>query len=192
MKKIRDDWNYKGLGFNFYKSFIFPSSVGVAARLPLTINFDTFDRNPSWPIISSSAGVFFPPMVAVYLSWSVHVEWIKWITKWIVGLIPRTFLWIVYRLILPALWTIASMILFPIKNKIPFRPTTIPNKSWWTGGNISKPQYNTEMSERIGCSLSYRWSKRRGYEWRISYWHSYLPTLLVYQQFLSQLQELVE
>jgi hypothetical protein len=191
MKKIRDDWNYKGLGCNLYKSFIFPSSIGVAVRLPLTINFDTFDRNPAWPIVSSSVGVFYPPMAAGYLSWSVHVEWVKWIMKYSLGLIPRVILWIVYRFVLPVLWTIASITLFSINKHalLPSRPTTIPNRSWWTGGNIAKPHYNTELSERIGGSLSYRWSKRRGYEWRITYWHAYLPTLLVYQQFLSQLQE---
>jgi hypothetical protein len=191
MQKIRDDWNYKGLGCNLYKSFIFPSSVGVAVRLPLTINFDTFDRNPAWPIISSSVGAFYPPMAAGYLSWSVHVEWVKWIMKYSLGLIPRVVLLIVYRFVLPVLWTIASIMLFSINKHtlLPSRPTTIPNRSWWTGGNIAKPHYNTELSERIGGSVSYRWSKRCGYEWRITYWHAYLPTLLVYQQFLSQLQE---
>jgi len=189
MQKVRDDWNYKGLGFNLYKSFIFPSSVGIAVRLPLTIHFDTFDRNPAWPIISTSAAVFYPPMVAGFLSWSVHVEWVKWIMKYIVGLIPRIFLLIIYRLVFPFFWTIASILLFPFKYELTSRPTIIPNRSWWTGGNIAKPHYNTQMSERIGISVSYRWSKSRGYEGRISYWHSYLPTLLVYQQFLLQLQE---
>jgi len=189
VQKVRDDWNYKGLGFNLYKSFIFPSSVGVAVRLPLTIHFDSFDRNPAWPIISTSAAVFYPPMVAGFLSGSVHVEWVKWIMKYIVGLIPRISLLIIYRLVFPLFWTIASILLFPFKYELTSRPTTIPNRSWWTGGNIAKPHYNTQMSERIGISVSYRWSKSRGYEGRISYWHSYLPTLLVYQQFLLQLQE---
>ena len=194
MQRIRDDWNYKGLGFNLYKSFIFPSSIGIAIRLPLTIHFDTFDRNPAWPIISSSAAVFYPPMCAGFLSTSVHVEWVKWMAKCILGLIPHSVLWILYRLVLPLLWTVASIVLFPIKgikgiNALPPRPTKIPNGSWWTGKNIAKPQYNSEMSERIGCSVSYRWSRKRGYEFRVSYWHAYLPTLLVYQQFLSQLQE---
>ncbi len=191
MRQIRDDWNYKGLGLNIYKSFIFPSSVGLAIRLPLSINFDTFDRNPAWPIISSSAAVFYPPMMGGFLSTSVHVEWVKWMTKCTLGLIPRTFFWVFYRLILPVLWVIASAMLFPVKDfyTLPPCPTKIPNRSWWTGRNIAKPQYNAEMSERIGCSLSYRWSKKRGYEFRVSYWHAYLPTLLVYQQFLSQLEE---
>ena len=204
MQLIRDDWNYKGLGFNLFKSFIFPSSIGIAIRLPLTINFDTFDRNPAWPIVSSSAAVFYPPMIGGFLSTSVHVEWVKWMAKCTLGLIPHSVLWILYRLVVPLVWSIASVVLFPIKKltvlggngngngsflKLPPRPTKIPNGSWWTGRNIAKPQYNSEMSERIGCSVSYRWSRRRGYEFRVSYWHSYLPTLLVYQQFLSQLQE---
>jgi hypothetical protein len=191
MQIIRDDWNYKGLGFNLFKSFIWPTSIGVAIRLPLSINFDTFDRNPAWPIISSSAAVFYPPMMGGFLSTSVHVEWVKWMTKCMLGLIPRSIFWISYRLVLPVLWAIASAMLLPFKGivTLPPRPTKIPNGSWWTGRKIDKPQYNSEMSERIGCSVSYRWSRRRGYEFRISYWHSYLPTMLVYQQFLSQLQE---
>ena len=190
-KRIRDDWNFKGLGFNLYKSFIFPSSIGIAVRLPLTINFDTLDRNPALPTIASSACLYFPPMIGGFLSCSVHVEWVKWVFQCIAALIPRIILCFVYRLVFPILWMAASMLLFPIKHILPSRPTKIPNKSWWTGGNISKPYYNPEKSERIGCSLSYRWSKRLGYEWRISYWHAYLPTLLVYQQFLSRLQERV-
>jgi hypothetical protein len=191
LRQIRDDWNYKGLGFNLYKSFIFPSSIGVTIRLPLSINFDTFDRNPAWPIISSSAAVFYPPMMAGFLSTSVHVEWVKWMAKCTLGIIPRSIFWILYRLVIPLLWMIASTLLLPLKGiyTLPPRPTKIPNGSWWTGRNIVKPQYNPEMSERIGCSVSYRWSQKRGYEFRISYWHAYLPTLLVYQQFLSQLQE---
>lgn len=191
VQRIRDDWNYKGLGFNLYKSLIFPSSIGVAIRVPLSINFDTFDRNPAWPIIQSSAAVYYPPMMAGFLSTSVHVEWVKWVTKCTLGLIPRSIFWIMYKLILPVLWTIMSTVLFPLKGlyTLPPLPTKIPSGSWWTGRNIAKPQYNSEMSERIGCSLSYRWSKKRGYEFRISYWHAYLPTLLVYQKFLSQLQE---
>lgn len=191
IKHIRHDWNYKGLGLNIYKSFIFPSSVGLGIRLPLSINFDTFDRNPAWPIVSSSAAVFYPPMMGGFLSTSVHVEWVKWVAKCILGLIPSSIFWILYRLLLPFLWAIASALLFPFKGiyTLPPRPTNIPNGSWWTGRSIAKPQYNAEMSERIGCSFSYRWSKKRGYEFRVSYWHSYLPTLLLYQHFLSQLEE---
>lgn len=130
-------------------------------------------------------------MMAGYLSTSVHVEWVRWMTKRAFGMIPRTIIWIFFRFVLPILWKIASVTLFPIKSlyALPPCPTEIPDGSWWTGRNIAKPQYNSEMSERIGCSLSYRWSKKRGYEWRVSYWHSYLPTMLAYQQFLSQLQE---
>ena len=191
MRLIRDDWNYKGLGLNLYKSFIFPSSAGVAIRLPLSTNFDTFDRNPAWPIISSSAAVFYPPMMAGFLSTSVHVEWVKWMTKRMLGLIPLTLFWVLYRIVLPILWMAASVPLFPLRSiyTLPPRPNKIPNGSWWTGRNIAKPQYNSDMSERIGCSVSYRWSKKRGYEFRVNYWHAYLPTLLVYQQFLSQVQE---
>jgi len=189
MRQIRDDWNYKGLGFNLYKSFIFPSSIGVAIRLPLSINFDTFDRNPAWPIVSSSAAVFWPPMTVGYLSTSVHVEWLKWIFMRTLAIPMRLFFLILYRFILPTLWTVISALLFPFKGlySLPPLPTRIPDGVWWTG-SIAKPQYNPEMSERIGCSVSYRWSQKRGFEPRVTFWHTYLPTILLYQQFLSQLK----
>ncbi|VEU39076.1 unnamed protein product [Pseudo-nitzschia multistriata] len=194
MRLVRDDFNYKGLGFNLFKSFIWPSSIGVALRIPLSINFDTFDRNPGWPIVSSSACVFYPPMVAGFLSTSFHVEWIKWLFLCSLGLVPRSFFWILYRVILPVVWMVVSVVSFPLRGiySLPPCPTKLPSGAWWTGRNIAKPKYNTDLSERIGCSVSYRWSKKRGYEWRISYFHSYLPTLLVYQQLFSQLQEKLE
>eukprot|EP00536_Pseudo-nitzschia_multiseries_P016464 jgi/Psemu1/292546/fgenesh1_pg.1121_\ len=190
LNAVREDFNYKGLGFNLFKSFIFPSSIGVALRLPLSTNFDTFDRNPAWPIISSSACVYYPPMVGGFLSTSFHVEWVKWLFLCTLGLVPRCFFWVLYRMVLPVVWAVASIALFPLRGfwSLPPVPTKLPRDAWWTGRNVAKPQYNSDLSERIGCSLSYRWSRKRGYEWRVSYFHSYLPTLLVYQQMLSKLQ----
>eukprot|EP00532_Pseudo-nitzschia_australis_P002935 CAMPEP_0168197132 /NCGR_PEP_ID=MMETSP0139_2-20121125/20959_1 /TAXON_ID=44445 /ORGANISM="Pseudo-nitzschia australis, Strain 10249 10 AB" /LENGTH=641 /DNA_ID=CAMNT_0008121499 /DNA_START=402 /DNA_END=2327 /DNA_ORIENTATION=- len=190
---VRDDFNYKGTGFNLYKSLLFLSSFGFALRIPLSTNFDTFDRNPAWPIVGSSVSVFYPPMVAGFLSTSFHVEWVKWLFLSCLGLVPRSFFWISYRFVLPVVWAIASIALFPLRGlcsyTLPPRPTKIPSKGWWTGRNIAKPQYNSDLSEHIGCSVSYRWSRKRGYEFRVSYFHSYMPTLLVYQQFFSRLQE---
>jgi hypothetical protein len=44
---------------------------------------------------------------------------------------------------------------------------------------------NVDISERIGMSVSWRISKQRGYEFRVSYWHSYLPTILYLHSLLK-------
>jgi hypothetical protein len=181
LQRIKDDWNFKGYGLSVYKSVIDLESFGIGFRVPFSVNFDFFDRHPEFPSITTSVGLFFPWTVVGYLSASVHVEWIKWVMKSALGLVPRLFLWMLFKLVVPIVYMITSFILFPIKHTLPSLPTKIP-EGFWT---IDKPQYNPEISERIGCSVSYRWSTKRGYEWRISYSHSYLPTFLVYQNFLS-------
>ena len=176
LAEIRDDYNFKGFGMSVYKSFVFPSSFGVALRLPLSMNFDYFDRRPGLPSLASSVAVYFPWTIAAFLSTSVHVEWLKWILKSILVFIPRILILGLYQLVLPFIWVVASAALFPVTRK-PF--PSVPKAPKFT---IAKPRYNVELSERVGCSVSYRWSKARGFEWRFGYWHSYLPTLTVYRK----------
>jgi hypothetical protein len=185
VQRIRDDWNFKGYGFSIYKSVIETASCGIGIRLPLSVNFDFFDRHPEFPSVTTSIALFFPWTIVGYLSASIHVEWVKWVAKSALGLIPRLVIWLWYKILLPIVWTVLSVIFHPIRDRLPSLPTTIP-KGFWT---IAQPKYNSEISERIGCSISYRWSKKRGYEWRVSYSHSYLPTLLVYQNFWSETQQ---
>jgi hypothetical protein len=190
LERIRDDYNFKGFGLSVYKSFIFPSSFGVALRLPLTMNFDWWDSHPELPSVSSSFGLYFPGMVGVFLSAGVHVEWVKWIVKTILWMVPRLLIWGIYQLVLPALWLVASTLLMPLfltnnnnnsKKKFLLPPIPLPPQI-----QIAKPRYNPELSEKVGCSLSYRWSISRGLEWRLGYWHSYLPTLTMYRKLLRQ------
>lgn len=183
-QKIYDNWNFKGFGLSIYKSFIFPESIGMALRLPLTTNFEYWDTRPHLPTLSSSLGFYFPWTVGTFLSLSIHVEFVKYLTKYILWVLPlRTLIWLIYDTFLPALWTFFNALFFPLRDGFPSylkNPPNAPNVA------IAKPNYNPEVSERIGCSVSYRWSLKRGFEFRFSYWHSYLPTLAACRRLIQQ------
>ena len=174
---------------SIYKSFIFPESCGIGIRLPLTVNFDYFDSHPELPSVTCGTAIFLPGTIMGFLSASIHLDWVKWILKSFLALLPRIVLWTVYKVLIPALWTLVTIVLFPVRHRLPQSSSFLPAKIPYGGFIISKPRYSTEISERLGCSISYRYSIQRGYEWRISYSHSYLPTFLVYQQFWAQTQQ---
>lgn len=178
LARIRDDFNFKGFGLSVYKSLVFPSSIAVAFRLPLSMNFDTWDRHPELPNVSTNVCFMFPWAVGAFLSGSVHLEYVKWLIKSLFQFIPRLVLTAIYDFILPVIWVIGAAILSPTNYRLP----PLPKAPTLT---INKPVYNSDLSERIGCSVSYRWSQQRGLEWRFSYWHSYLPTLALYRKILK-------
>jgi hypothetical protein len=175
---MRDGYNFKGFNCRFYKSLLSPEGFGVGISLPLTTNFDFFDRNPSLPSISSTFGFFFPWTVSAALSASVHVEWVRWFVKTVLVSVPRLLLLLFYRFVLPTLWAVATATLLPLGIRVPAFPEA-PTM------DISRPRYNSDISERLGCSLSYRWSKENGFEWRFNYWHSYLPTFALIRKLLG-------
>lgn len=175
VRRIRDDWNFKGYGISLYKSFIFPTSLGIALRLPLSSNFISWDQRPELPSISSSLGLYYPWTIAGFLSASIHVEWIKYtLTRW-TRAIWRILVWFAYSVVLQGITIGLSICLYPFLRRL-HRLPILPSPP-----SIPRPRYGSEISERVGVSLSYRWSQSRGFEGRVSYWHSYLPTLLVYQ-----------
>lgn len=175
--RVRDDFNFKGFGLSLYKSLLSPSSCGIAFRLPLSMNFDTWERHPELPNLNTNVCFMFPWAVGAFLSGSVHLEWVKYVTKSLLKFTARLIFFAVYQVVLPLLWIVPAAILSPTKYRLP----PIPKAPTLT---ISKPVYNADLSERIGCSVSYRWSQERGLEWRFTYWHSYLPTLALYRKVL--------
>jgi hypothetical protein len=185
LQRVQDNWNFKGYGMSLYKSFVFRSSCGIGLRLPLTVNFDFFDSRPEWPSVTCGTALFFPWTIMGFLSATVRIEWVKWVIQCALALIPRIVLWVLYKVALPLILATTTAFLFPFRHRIPSIPTTIP-RGFWT---IAKPRYNAEVSECIGCSLSFRWSQARGSEFRIIYSHSYLPTFSVYRQLISQTRE---
>lgn len=174
---IRDDFNFKGFGFSLYKSLLFPSSVGVSFRLPLTMNFDTWDRHPELPNVSTNVSFNFPWEIGAVMAGSVHLEWVKWVLKCVLQVIPRLIIHCIYEVFIPFLWMLGAALVSPTGYRLPPMPKA-PKIT------ISKPRYDPEISERIGGSVSYQWSQEYGLEWRVSYWHSYLPTLAVLRKLL--------
>jgi hypothetical protein len=180
-KGVRDDWNFKGYGLSLYKSFIFPESFGLSLRLPLTMNFDWWDRHPELPSLSSSVSFFYPWCIAGFLSGSVHVELVKWMFLHIYLMTVRIISLFIYHVIAKGLFAIGSVLLYPLFGKFHTLPPLPPPKM------VARPKFGTEISERVGVSVSYRWSLQRGYEFRVGYWHSYLPTIMVYRNLLSNI-----
>jgi hypothetical protein len=176
---VRDDWNFKGYGLSLYKSFIFPESFGLSLRLPLTMNFDWWDRHPELPSLSSAISFYYPWCIGAFLSGSVHVELVKWIFLHVYLGVMRIISLLMYHVIAKGLFTIGSVLLYPLFRKFHTLPPLPPPKI------VPRPKFGTEISERVGGSVSYRWSFQRGYEFRVSYWHSYLPTLMVYRNLLD-------
>ena len=175
---MRDGYNFKGFSCRVYKSLLSMESFGLGVSLPLTTNFDFFDRNPSLPSISTTFGFYFPWTVSGALSASVHVEWVRWFLRTVLFFIPRLLFLLLYRFVLPTLWTVATAALLPLGIRVPRIPEAPVME-------ISKPRYNSDISQRLGCSLSYRWSKDYGFEWRFNYWHSFLPTFALIRKLLG-------
>lgn len=177
LSDMRDGYNFKGFSVRLYKSLISLESFGIGIGLPLTTNFDLFDRNPALPSISSTLGIYFPGTISASLSASMRVEWVRWFLKTVLFFIPRLLMLLFYRFVIPAVWAAMTAALLPLGLQIP----TIPKTPILA---ISKPKYSSELSERLGCSIAYRWSLQRGIEWRFNYWHSYMPTFTIFRRLL--------
>lgn len=172
IRAVTDDYNFKGFGLSFYKSLVFAESFGVAFRIPLTYNFGRWETNRGLPSVSSSIGLFFPGTAMIAISTSVKLEFLKWIS----GRMVETTLY----LLVASFWTFVrgvalalSAIAFPVTRKL-YQPP-VPMKAPWA--RPQAPIYSRTIEERLGCSVSWRLSRTRGYHFRVSYWHYYAPTL---------------
>lgn len=172
IQAIRDDFNFKGFGWSFYKSLVFANSFGVAFRLPLTFNLNTWERHPAWPSISSNIALYNPACAAVFLSASMRVEWIKWAAARLWFLLQYLLVWMVWN-VSRGVVLASSALVFPVTRKL-YNP---PMPIHWKSAADNPPIYSRTTEERIGASLSWRITKAKGYEFRVSYWHFYAPTL---------------
>ena len=172
IQAISDDFNFKGFGLSFYKSLVFPQSFGVAFRIPLTYNFGRWETMRGLPSLSSSIGLYFPGTAMISISTSVRLEALKWASARVTE--------VTFYLLLALIWTFvrgivlaASAIAYPITRQL-YQPP-IPMTSPWA--MRSAPSYSRIVEERLGCSVSWRVSRSKGYEFRVSYWHYYAQTL---------------
>ena len=188
MQAIRDDFNFKGWGFSFYKSAVFKESFGAAVRLPLTINFDTWERHPALPSISLSVAAFYPGSATLSLNTSLRLEWIQWLFHQVYVAVPAV-LWSVLLVLLRGLALAVSALLFPVTRKPLLLANTSGNSeddrsnnnrsSPWKRLRQERPQYSRTVEERLGVSLSWRVSRGgvQGGEFRWSCWHYYAPVV---------------
>jgi len=179
-RRVRDDFNFKGFGWTFYKSLVFGKSAGVALRVPLTYNFGTWESNPGLPSLSSSVALYGPsnPTVALFLSTSFRMEFLQWAVAAVYSSAMFALFWCAWTFLIQGLLVAASALMFPFTKKFPSlsggRPLQNLRPECWSIG----PQYSRTVEERIGFSLSWRYSVERGFEVRKSFWHYYAPTVV--------------
>lgn len=192
---IKEDWNFKGFGLSLYKSLLFLESFGFALRIPLSQNLDWCERHPLFPSISSSVGVYYPPTVALFFSVGANVDYMKWSIQRMLQHLKIYTRKLLVKL-LRILVSIASLPLLML-NHHQVSSTESRVQHWISSIPISShPQQqipsrlNVDISERVGMSVSWRISRHRGYEFRVSYWHSYLPTILYLHSLLRLFDKL--
>ncbi len=192
---IKEDWNFKGFGLSLYKSLLFLESFGFALRIPLSQNLDWCERHPLFPSISSSVGVYYPPTVALFFSVGANVDYMKWSIQRMLQHLKIYTRKLLVKL-LRILVSIASLPLLML-NHHQVSSTESRVQQWISSIPISShPQQqipsrlNVDISERVGMSVSWRISRHRGYEFRVSYWHSYLPTILYLHSLLRLFDKL--
>lgn len=188
LQNIQDDWNFKGFGFSFYKSFLFKKSVGMAFRIPLTTNWDVWERHPEWPSVSMSLLFFYPFTIAASIGGSVNVEWLQWV---IVqgGITLRHVIAMILLTLARGFMLAGSALAFPVTRQLYNMPTSWDLLPSLQHSLTEKPTFSSTLQQRVGVSYSWRLSAARGYETRRNIWHLYLPTLLSLIQHLDRVQQ---
>ncbi len=79
LRVLRDQYSFKGFGWSMNKSLIHARAFGTTFRLPLSANFDSYDRFFAAPYISASTYFGYPWVAAALLNASLPVEAVKWI-----------------------------------------------------------------------------------------------------------------
>lgn len=185
LRQLFEDFNFKGCGISFYKSFLYLKSLGIALRIPLFSNWDWWDRRPALPSVNLMVCAYYPLSFSICLSSSFHVESVKWAFLQCLEKIRNFLSFVVYHFV-RSQYLLASLTLYPFLQKW-LEP---PPLSAFVQQSITKTKahYKKDIQERLGMSMWYRWSLLKGFETRVSYWHMYLPTLRCYQEALPFLK----
>ena len=177
---IMNDYNFKGFGISLYKSIIFPTSFGAIFRLPISTNFDFCETRPHIPSITSSSGFFgshdnFTILTCINLSMPMEV--VRYCFNKILKFIYLIY-WLIWKKMIvdPIKWIIQLLFL---SNKKQSKNKSSSNLYSSVTSILSSRsiQYSSNYQERIGCSLTWRISMKRGYEFRFNYFHIFLPTM---------------
>lgn len=177
---VKDDWNFKGYGMSFYKSLLFLDSFGVSFRLPILSNFNWWERRPALPSLANSLTLYYPWTIIYGFSSSLDVDFVAWL----LGRTVKIGFWTLSIV----LWSIAQLLLAPLgaisrvtMDKVGVLRQPFPKPS--------RPVYSMTIQQRVGMSVSWRISQLRGYEFRVSYWYSFLPTILCLLEYIIQQQQ---
>lgn len=79
LRTIVDQYNFKGFGWTITKSLIWKRSIGATFRVPLSNNFEFFDRYAAIPFASWTTYFGYPWVIATFLNASVPLEVLEWI-----------------------------------------------------------------------------------------------------------------
>jgi hypothetical protein len=160
LSKIRDDFNFKGLGVTCSKSLVFGDSFGLAMRLPLTLNFATWERYSSWPSIGSSIAIYgrHPWTIALLVHMSMRLEHVQCLSRYISATLVPTVVTGLLRILVHG-WLLAlSALLYPLTRQAPTFPMD-QGTEWhrlWTWPEPLRSRRDSE--ERLTVSFSWRWS----------------------------------
>jgi hypothetical protein len=184
-KRFVDDYNFKGYGISLYKSLLYLKTFGIAFRVPLINNWDWWDSNPSLPSLNLMVCMYYPFNLSMCLTSSINIEVIKcWMVQSLYMIQAG-----IYRFIhhmLSAVWTIMSLVLYPILQKwypAPFHLDQTSQQIMEKRDGIT-PSYKSGIQERLGVSYWYKWAPVTGFTTRLSAWHIYMPTLELCGQLL--------
>jgi hypothetical protein len=195
---IAEDYNFKGFGWAAYQS-LSSRTFTLTLRCPLTSNFDCFDRNPSLPSISSTVSMWgscaSDVTVAFFLSGSMRIESIHWaatrfveLIRWMIVGVVHTLMSFVNTLIRGLRLGFHALVIFPFTRTWPEHQRPIKVDSLLQSSSSSGPSYSRDVEERLGFSLSWRYAiAKRRYEFRVTYWHWYAPTLCFLWQTWSEI-----
>lgn len=178
LQAIRDEWNFKGFGFTFYKSLISWNTFGCAFRLPLTFNLDSFERNPALPSMSMSLSLYYPWSLIFFINISLRLEFIKWAARRAIESCAGIMLLTTWACLMRSIAISIAVLLFPVTRHWPelsAAPQSLKHMVWGKPGD--RIPFSRTTEERLGCSVSWRISQLRGYEFRTSCWHLVAPTL---------------
>ena len=115
---IKDDCNFKGFGISLYKSLFSPLACGMALRLPLSPNFDSWDRRPHLPSVTSTISIYYPPTIAWTLSSSLRMEFVQYLLARIVYEVRRILRLVIYQILFRGFLVVVSLGLYPILGRL--------------------------------------------------------------------------
>jgi hypothetical protein len=189
LKSIRDDWSFKGFGITLTKSAVFRKAFGVSFRLPLTLNFDTWERHPVLPHLSSSIAIFLPQLcLCLFLNLSIRIEYLQRALYYMAHVIP-TLCTALLLLLLRGLALAVSALLYPLTRKpLLLATSNYGNGKYWNRNNLvlstllasqqnAQRRRRLQSDERIDLTCAWRWSVERGYEFRVFFSHWYCVDL---------------